>query len=106
MVSRSLGDAISLLVQPLTAQFVNSIVNTVLEVIADEMKLLAAARRPRAVKATRTTEAVKATTWLYLEPVAAFVGSFVLFGVVPLPLTLLGGAAILIGALLTNLSKQ
>jgi hypothetical protein len=61
MVSRSLGDAISLLVQPLTAQFVNSIVNTVLEVIADEMKLLAAARRPRAVKATRTTEAVKAT---------------------------------------------
>jgi drug/metabolite transporter (DMT)-like permease len=52
------------------------------------------------------TEAVKATTWLYLEPVAAFVGSFVLFGVVPLPLTLLGGAAILIGALLTNLSKQ
>jgi drug/metabolite transporter (DMT)-like permease len=52
------------------------------------------------------TEAVKATIWLYLEPVAAFVGSFALFGVVPLPLTLLGGAAILIGALLTSLSKQ
>ncbi|MGD0804457.1 MAG: DMT family transporter [Candidatus Bathyarchaeia archaeon] len=52
------------------------------------------------------TEAVKATTWLYLEPVAAFVGSFVLFGVIPLPLTILGGAAILIGALLTSLSKQ
>jgi drug/metabolite transporter (DMT)-like permease len=52
------------------------------------------------------TEAVKATTWLYLEPVSAFVGTFVLFGVVPLPLTILGGAAILIGALLTSLSKQ
>jgi drug/metabolite transporter (DMT)-like permease len=52
------------------------------------------------------TEAVKATIWLYLEPVAAFMGSLALFGVVPLPLTLLGGAAILIGALLTSLSKQ
>ena len=51
-------------------------------------------------------EAVKATTWLYLEPVAAFIGSYALFGVVPLPLTILGGAAILIGALLTSLSKQ
>ena len=51
-------------------------------------------------------EAVKATTWLYLEPVAAFIGSFALFGVIPLPLTILGGAAILIGALLTSLSKQ
>ena len=51
-------------------------------------------------------EAVKATTWLYLEPVAAFVGSFALFGIVPLPLTILGGAAILIGALLTSRSKQ
>jgi len=56
--------------------------------------------------ALSTTEAVKATTWLYLEPVAAFIGSFALFGVVPLPLTILGGAAILIGALLTSLSKQ
>ncbi len=52
------------------------------------------------------TEAVKASIWLYLEPVAAFVGSFALFGVVPLPLTLLGGAAILLGALITSLSKQ
>ncbi len=51
-------------------------------------------------------EAVKATTWLYLEPVAAFIGSFALFGVIPLPLTILGGAAILIGALLTSQSKQ
>jgi len=52
------------------------------------------------------TEAVKASVWLYLEPVAAFIGSFALFGIVPTPLTMLGGAAILIGALLTSLSKK
>lgn len=51
-------------------------------------------------------EAVKASVWLYLEPVAAFIGSFALFGVIPTPLTMLGGAAILIGALLTSLNKQ
>jgi drug/metabolite transporter (DMT)-like permease len=51
-------------------------------------------------------EAVKASVWLYLEPVAAFIGSFALFGQVPAPLTLLGGAAILVGALLTSLSKE
>lgn len=50
------------------------------------------------------TEAVKASVWLYLEPVAAFIGAFALFGVVPTFLTMLGGAAILIGALLTSLS--
>jgi drug/metabolite transporter (DMT)-like permease len=50
-------------------------------------------------------EAVKATVWLYLEPVAAFVGSFLLFGQVPAILTLIGGAAILVGAFLTNRSK-
>ncbi len=50
-------------------------------------------------------EAVKASVWLYLEPVAAFVGSFVLFGEVPALLTVVGGAAILIGALLTSRSK-
>ncbi len=51
------------------------------------------------------TEAVKATVWLYLEPVSAFIGSFALFGLIPAPLTILGGAAILVGALLTSLSK-
>ena len=51
-------------------------------------------------------EAVKASVWLYLEPVAAFIGSFALFGQVPAPLTLLGGGAILVGALLTSLSKE
>lgn len=50
-------------------------------------------------------EAVKATVWLYLEPVAAFIGSFALFGQVPTALTLIGGAAIIIGAFLTNRSK-
>jgi drug/metabolite transporter (DMT)-like permease len=50
-------------------------------------------------------EVVKASVWLYLEPVAAFIGSFALFGSVPTPLTLLGGAAILVGALLTSYSK-
>ncbi len=50
-------------------------------------------------------EAVKATVWLYLEPVAAFIGSFILFGQVPAALTIVGGAAIVIGALLTNRSK-
>lgn len=51
------------------------------------------------------TEAVKASVWLYLEPVSAFIGSFVLFGLVPLPLTIIGGAGILAGALLTSFSK-
>jgi drug/metabolite transporter (DMT)-like permease len=52
------------------------------------------------------TEAVKASVWLYLEPVAALIGSFALFGQVPTPLTFIGGAIILTGALLTSLSKQ
>lgn len=50
-------------------------------------------------------EAVKATVFLYLEPVAAFIGSFLLFAQVPSPLTIVGGTAILIGALITSRSK-
>jgi drug/metabolite transporter (DMT)-like permease len=50
-------------------------------------------------------EAVNATVWLYLEPVAAFVGSFILFGQVPAVLTIAGGAAIIIGAYMTNKAK-
>ena len=50
-------------------------------------------------------EAVRATVWLYLEPVAAFVGSLLLFGQIPAALTIVGGIAILAGALLTNRSK-
>lgn len=52
------------------------------------------------------TEAVKASVWLYLEPVAAFVGEFALFGIIPVPLTILGGASIMVGALMTTLSKE
>lgn len=50
-------------------------------------------------------EAVKASVWLYLEPVAAFIGEALLFGIVPAPLTLVGAAAILAGAVLTARSK-
>jgi drug/metabolite transporter (DMT)-like permease len=50
-------------------------------------------------------EAVKATVFLYLESVATFIGAFLLFGQVPAPLTLIGGAAILVGAYITTRSK-
>lgn len=50
-------------------------------------------------------EAVNATVWLYLEPVAAFVGSFLLYGQVPAVLTIVGGVAIIIGAYMTNRIK-
>jgi drug/metabolite transporter (DMT)-like permease len=51
-------------------------------------------------------EAVNASVFLYLEPVSAFVGEFILFTKMPLPLTMLGGVAIMFGALLTYLSKE
>jgi drug/metabolite transporter (DMT)-like permease len=51
-------------------------------------------------------EAVRAAVWLYLEPVAAFIGEAILFLVLPDVLTLLGGLAIMMGALLTSLSKK
>jgi drug/metabolite transporter (DMT)-like permease len=50
-------------------------------------------------------EAVKAAVWLYLEPVAAFIGEALIFGVVPSLLTLTGGIAILVGAMITNRSN-
>ncbi len=50
-------------------------------------------------------EAINATVWLYLEPVAAFIGSFLLFSQVPATLTIIGGVAIIAGALLTNRPK-
>ncbi len=52
------------------------------------------------------TEAVKASIWLYLEPVAAFIGEFAFFGIIPLPLTLVGGAGIIVGAIITSISKE
>jgi len=50
-------------------------------------------------------ETVKASVWLYLEPVAAFTGEAVLFGIVPSSMTLLGGLAIILGAIIINREK-
>ncbi|MCX6642740.1 MAG: EamA family transporter [Candidatus Bathyarchaeota archaeon] len=50
-------------------------------------------------------EAVKASVWLYLEPVAAFTGEAILFGILPSPMTLLGGLAIFLGAIIINREK-
>jgi drug/metabolite transporter (DMT)-like permease len=47
-------------------------------------------------------ETMKAAVWLYLEPLAAFIGEALLFGIVPSPTTLLGGGVILLGAFLTS----
>jgi drug/metabolite transporter (DMT)-like permease len=52
------------------------------------------------------TEAVKASVWLYLEPVSAFIGELFLFSIFPSPLTMLGGLGIMAGALLTTFSKE
>ncbi|MFQ6053229.1 MAG: DMT family transporter [Candidatus Bathyarchaeia archaeon] len=51
-------------------------------------------------------EAVRAAVWLYLEPVAAFMGEAAIFGVMPGPATLIGGGAIIIGALLATRSRE
>jgi len=50
-------------------------------------------------------ETVKASVWLYLEPIAAFIGEAILFGVFPSSLTLLGGACIIISAILISREK-
>jgi drug/metabolite transporter (DMT)-like permease len=50
-------------------------------------------------------DAVKVTVWLYLEPVVAFVGEALVFATIPTVTTLLGGVAIIAGALLTNWSE-
>lgn len=47
-------------------------------------------------------DSVQAAVWLYLEPVAAFVGVFVLYGSVPSLLTVAGGVLVLLGAALTS----
>jgi drug/metabolite transporter (DMT)-like permease len=47
-------------------------------------------------------EAVKAAVWLYLEPVAAFLGEIVIFGTMPSSTTLMGGLIIILGAYITN----
>lgn len=44
-------------------------------------------------------EAVRAAVWLYMEPVAAFIGEALIFGQPPPPLTIAGGVLIVAGAL-------
>jgi len=51
-------------------------------------------------------ESVRAAIWLYLEPVAAFLGEAVILGVVPDALIAAGGTLVLLGALLTSVSKR
>ncbi|HKM51153.1 MAG TPA: EamA family transporter [Candidatus Bathyarchaeia archaeon] len=50
-------------------------------------------------------DAVKVTVWVYLEPVVAFVGEALIFATIPTVTTLLGGVAIIAGALVTNWSE-
>ena len=47
-------------------------------------------------------EAVRAAVWLYLEPLAAFLGEFLLLNSPPSIATIVGGALIILGALLTG----
>jgi drug/metabolite transporter (DMT)-like permease len=51
-------------------------------------------------------ESVRAAIWLYLEPVAAFLGEAVILGLVPDSLTAAGGALVLLGALVTSVSRK
>ena len=51
-------------------------------------------------------EAVRAAVWLYLEPVAAFIGETVIFSIIPHATTLIGGGLIITGALLTTRSRE
>jgi drug/metabolite transporter (DMT)-like permease len=51
-------------------------------------------------------ETVKAAIWLYLEPVAAFMGEAVILGLIPDSVTVAGGGLVLLGALVTSLSKR
>jgi drug/metabolite transporter (DMT)-like permease len=47
-------------------------------------------------------ESVQAAVWLYLEPVVAFIGVFILYGNIPNSLTVAGGLLVLIGAAFTS----
>jgi drug/metabolite transporter (DMT)-like permease len=51
-------------------------------------------------------ESVRAAIWLYLEPVAAFIGEALLLGIMPDALTMGGGLLIMVGALLTSAAKK
>lgn len=47
-------------------------------------------------------DSVQAAVWLYLEPVVAFIGVFILYDSIPSALTITGGVLVLIGAALTS----
>jgi drug/metabolite transporter (DMT)-like permease len=47
-------------------------------------------------------DSVEAAVWLYLEPVVAFIGVYILYGTVPDMLTIGGGVLVLVGAALTS----
>jgi len=51
-------------------------------------------------------ESVRAAIWLYLEPVAAFIGEALLLGIMPDALTAGGGLFIMVGVLLTSAAKK
>lgn len=51
-------------------------------------------------------ESVRAAVWLYLEPVAAFMGEALLLGVAPDALTAGGGLLIMAGAVVTYAAKK
>jgi drug/metabolite transporter (DMT)-like permease len=50
-------------------------------------------------------ESVEAAVWLYLEPVVAFLGVYVLYGSVPETHTVIGGILVLTGAALTSVQR-
>lgn len=50
-------------------------------------------------------ESVQAVVWLYLEPVVAFIGVFVLYGTMPSTTTIIGGILVILGAYLTSKMK-
>ena len=52
-----------------------------------------------------TVDAVRVAVCLYLEPLVAFIGEALIFGTVPTGNTIVGGCAIIIGALVTNWSE-
>ncbi len=47
-------------------------------------------------------DSVQAAVWLYLEPVVAFIGLFILYGSIPSSLTIMGGVLVLVGAAFTS----
>jgi drug/metabolite transporter (DMT)-like permease len=47
-------------------------------------------------------DSIEAAIWLYLEPVVAFLGVYILYGTLPDVLTVIGGILVLAGAVLTS----